>query len=131
MIEFTRLSHFHIQATQDGRDEARAFYGTLLGLQEIPLPPEFGPKPPVMWFRLLNFDLHVRFCEGFTKVTVAEDIANNPPRHICLEIKHAKVVRKKLEKAGAQIRNGYPFKDRESFFVIDPFGNLIELIEFL
>lgn len=130
MVEFTRLNHIHIQATKDGKEEARFFYGNLLGLKEIPLPPEFGENPPVIWFKLLNFDIHVRFSEDFIKPQIPAEIAFNPPRHICLEVKDFKAIRQKLEAASAEIRPGFPFKDRDSVFVVDPFGNLIELIEF-
>lgn len=130
MIEFQRLNHVHIQASEDGKEAARWFYGELLGLKEVPLPLEFGSNPPVIWFRLLNFDLHVRFSAGITKPDLPQDLALNPPRHLCFEIKNCKETRKKLELACADTRDGYPFKDRDSFFVIDPFGNLIELIEF-
>ena len=35
-----RLQHVSIAIPPDGRDDARAFYGGLLGLEERPVPPK-------------------------------------------------------------------------------------------
>ena len=38
-----RLQHVSVAIAPDGADEARAFYGGLLGLREKPVPPKLDP----------------------------------------------------------------------------------------
>ena len=46
-----RLQHVSVAIAADGADEARAFYGGLLGLKEKPVPPNLDPNE-LVWFDL-------------------------------------------------------------------------------
>jgi catechol 2,3-dioxygenase-like lactoylglutathione lyase family enzyme len=50
-------------------------------------------------------------------------------RHVAVEVKDIRSVRTYLEGQGAEIVQAVPMPDRERFYLLDPFGNYIELIE--
>ena len=54
-----RLQHVSVAIAADGADEARAFYGDLLGLEEKPVPPKLDPEQ-LVWFHLGgDLELHL------------------------------------------------------------------------
>jgi len=50
-------------------------------------------------------------------------------RHVAVEVRDIRAVRAYLEREGAGILEAVPMVDRERFYLLDPFGNYIELIE--
>src|SRR4051794_36132756 len=54
----TGLDHAFITIASDGEDAGRAFYGSLLGLEEIPKPAGLSESPGV-WFRAGDEELHL------------------------------------------------------------------------
>jgi YD repeat-containing protein len=114
-----RLSHVNV-TMPPGRDpDARAFYGDLLGLQEIPKPASVQSRPGV-WFDAGGLDVHVSAEEDRTRADVQ--------RHFGLECDDVEALRSRLDKAGYVTENGRPAGWRR-FFVYDPFGNRIEVHE--
>lgn len=109
--------HHNSVLTSDA-DRAREFYAGILGMKEIPYPSTFDF--PVIWFEL--GDQHVHLI-----------VANRPdsisPRHIAFHVRNASVAREALTAMGVAIEDTVKIPGAERFFVHDPDGNRIELIE--
>lgn len=58
------LDHVQVASPRGCETEARRFYGTLLGLEEIDKPPELRARGGV-WFRCGNQQLHIGVEDGF------------------------------------------------------------------
>lgn len=99
--------------------EVRAFYGGLLGLEEIPKPEAYRDAP-YLWYHMGDIDLHV----GLTGK------AEDDERHVAFAVDGLRELRERLETAGFRTRNHTPLPDRERFSFYDPFGNRIEVISF-
>lgn len=109
--------HHNSVVTSDA-DRAREFYAGILGMKEIPYPSTFDF--PVIWFEL--GDQHVHLI-----------VENRPdsisPRHIAFHVRNASAAREALTAMGVAIEDTVKIPGAERFFVHDPDGNRIELIE--
>jgi catechol 2,3-dioxygenase-like lactoylglutathione lyase family enzyme len=113
-----RLQHVSIAVTREGAEQARAFYGGLLGLEERDVLPALDPDGFV-WYRAGgDLELHLM-------------LVDDPPperAHFCLAVDgDLDELRERLEQAGAPTRDTTPLVGRPRFFCQDPFGNLVEL----
>lgn len=114
-----RLSHVNITMPKGGEAIARAFYGELLGLREVPKPESIRNRGGV-WFEAGGLDIHI---------SVEEQRAGaDAYRHFGLECADVDGVRERLTAAGVLVKEGRPVPWRR-FFVYDPFGNRIEIHE--
>ena len=116
MIQFTRLDHILITIPEGKTAEARAFYGQVLNLTEIP-----GEHPGgAIWFAIAGIQLHLREEPG----------ASLSLRHPALEVENLAGAKHELEQNGIAISYSSDIDGRQRFFFRDPFGNRIELLEF-
>jgi catechol 2,3-dioxygenase-like lactoylglutathione lyase family enzyme len=114
-----RLTHINVTAPKGCEDTARAFYGGLLGLREIPKPESLRVRGGV-WFDAGGLDVHI---------SVEEDRTGSDGYwHFGLESADMDNLRLKLKTAGVVTSDGRPAPWRR-FFVNDPFGNRIEFHE--
>ena len=112
-----RLQHVSIPRPPGSDAAARAFFGDLLGLEEIP-PPNSLTSMDVIWFKAGDgAELHV-FLE--------EPLDDPSDRHFCLVVDDVKAVRRKLTEAGHAPYDVQRIPGRPRFFCRDPFGNIIE-----
>jgi catechol 2,3-dioxygenase-like lactoylglutathione lyase family enzyme len=105
-----------------GHDDARAFYGVLLGLEERDAPPKLDASE-LVWFRA-GGDLELHCFES-------ED---EPPRrqHFCLRVDAGLAeLRAALEAAGVDCRDTTEIVGRPRFMCRDPFGNRVELTQWV
>jgi len=131
VAEFTRLNHITVNAPSGSQDKVRWFYGKILGLKEVPIPPKLLDLYEIVWFQLLDFLLHIEFVKEFE--TPPENYENGailPGRHIALEVKNIEHLRQELESHKVEIREAVPIPDRVRFYAKDPFGNFLEIIQF-
>ncbi|MDQ3706888.1 MAG: VOC family protein [Chloroflexota bacterium] len=115
------LDHVQVAAprTEGVEEQARAFYGGLLGLQELEKPGILKPKGGV-WFSLGNGELHVGLEDAFSPALKA---------HPALLVTDLPTLRRRLEEAGLTIAQAEPIPGVSRFYVSDPFGNRLELTE--
>ncbi len=115
------LDHVQVAAprTPDAEDTARAFYGGLLGLQEIEKPDSLKPRGGV-WFSAGSGQLHVGIEEPFSPARKA---------HPAFTVRDLSSLRATLEAAGVSTSEAEVIPGIERFYVHDPFGNRIELME--
>ncbi len=112
-----RLQHVSVPRPPDSEAITRAFYGELLGLEEIP-PPNSLRSAEVIWFKTGgDAELHI----------FREDPSDDPSqRHFCLVVADLRSLREKLAEAGYAPYDVTPIPGRPRFFCRDPFGNIIE-----
>jgi catechol 2,3-dioxygenase-like lactoylglutathione lyase family enzyme len=114
-----RLSHINITMPKGSEDIARAFYGSLLGLKEIPKPETMRSRGGV-WFDAKGVDVHLSVEDPRSGADVQ--------RHFGLECADVDALRAKLQATGIATDAGRPAPWKR-FFVRDPFGNRIEIHE--
>lgn len=115
----TRLQHVSIARPPQSNAQARAFYGALLGLEEVD-PPRSLVSLDVIWYRLgHDTELHI-----LVEDPVGQDRSG---RHFCLAVDDLIALRERCEAAGITVVGDVPIPGRPRFFIRDPFGNLIEL----
>ena len=120
-MEFHRIQHVSIPRPPGSDEEARAFYGEVLGLEEVP-PPQSLHEQDLIWYRVGDHELHL----------FAEDpVQDSSGRHFCLEVDDVEVVRARLAQAGYSPKSAVPIPTRPRFFCQDPFGNRIEFTTIL
>jgi catechol 2,3-dioxygenase-like lactoylglutathione lyase family enzyme len=114
------LQHVSVPMPKGGHDDARAFYGGLLGLEERDVPLETSE---LVWFRV-GGDLELHCFE--TDETPA------PSQHFCLRLGSGlDELRARLEAAGVETEDVPPIPGRPRFMTHDPFGNRVELTEWV
>jgi catechol 2,3-dioxygenase-like lactoylglutathione lyase family enzyme len=121
-VLFRRVNHITVAVPAGKEEEVRAFYGGLLGLNELPRNEALQGHYTLIWYELLDIQLHLDFSPPW--VTPAEN------RHVALEVHDLPKVRQHLEAGGATIREAVLMPDRNRFYLLDPFGNYFEFIEF-
>jgi len=130
-LSIRRLNHITINAPSGEEQKVRDFYGKILGLKEVELPRSLTAVYEIVWFELLDYLLHVEFTHHFVKPqTCIENGVLLPGRHFAIEIKGIKGVRRDLESNNIEILEAVEIPDRDRFYCVDPFGNVLELIEF-
>jgi catechol 2,3-dioxygenase-like lactoylglutathione lyase family enzyme len=119
VIRFTHIDHCSVLITDLAR--ARAFYVGVLGLTEIPKPKTFDFV--ALWFRLED---------GQTLHLLQKPQPDTrSPRHFALRVPDARLAREHFRAHGVEIQETGPIPHCDRFFVSDPDGNRIELIQWL
>jgi catechol 2,3-dioxygenase-like lactoylglutathione lyase family enzyme len=113
------LDHVQIAIPPGGEDQARIFFGELLGLAEIPKPAELGGRGGC-WFQLGDRQLHLGVEADFRPARKA---------HIAVAVDDLTGLRAMLQGAGYETCGDVPVEGRERFFTSDPFGNRIEFLQ--
>ena len=112
------LDHLQLAMPKGREAEARAFYGTLLGLSELRKPPELAARGGC-WFACGALQVHLGVEAEFNPAKKA---------HPAFLVGDVKQMEAKVRAAGCPITTDAPAQGRERFFTTDPFGNRIELI---
>lgn len=114
------LQHVSIPMPKGGHDDARAFYGRLLGLEEREVPPKLDASE-LVWFRV-GADLELHCFESDEPAPHAQ--------HFCLRIDAGlDGLRERLEATGVDVEDTTEIVGRPRFMTRDPFGNRVELTE--
>ncbi|WP_232696064.1 VOC family protein [Brevibacillus daliensis] len=117
---FTGIEHVQIAAPKGCEDQAREFYGSVLGMKELPKPANLVSRGGC-WFIVGQQELHIGVQENFTPATKA---------HPGFLVQNLQQLREKLTQSGITIKEEPSIDGRTRFFVTDPFGNRIEFLEF-
>jgi catechol 2,3-dioxygenase-like lactoylglutathione lyase family enzyme len=112
------IDHVQIAMPAGGEAAARAFFGGLLGLAEIPKPAEMAARGGC-WFAVGALQLHLGVDAEFSPATKA---------HVALRSDALEDLRKRLIDAGHQTQDDVPVAGHARFFTTDPFGNRIEFV---
>ena len=115
-FQYTHIDHCSVLITDVAK--ARHFYGDVLGLREIPAPREFGFV--AIWYDLGGTYLHLLLKEQPDTIS---------PRHFCLHVSDCAAARRELSAKGLKIDETVKIDAADRFFVRDPDGNRIELLQ--
>jgi catechol 2,3-dioxygenase-like lactoylglutathione lyase family enzyme len=113
------IDHVQTAIPVGGEAVARSFYGALLGLTEIPKPPEMAARGGC-WFAVGDRQLHLGAEADFRAAKKA---------HVALATDELERLRSRLVAAGLDTTDDTPVDGRNRFFTHDPFGNRIEFME--
>ncbi|MBI1885375.1 MAG: VOC family protein [Chloroflexi bacterium] len=125
MSEIVGLHHVQMNVPAERAEEARRFYGGVLGLEEMPRPyslPAAGRQG--VWYRCGEGEFHVFFAPS-------GDYRNDSTsRHPAFLVADLEALRGRLEGAGVAVEEAVPIPGRRRFFCRDPFGNRLEFLAF-
>jgi len=117
-MQVTQIDHCSVIITDVER--SRRFYRDILGLKEIVKPRTFNFV--VVWFDLGNQQLHL----------LLKDMADSiSPRHFALRVPDVAAARTFFRERGIPIQETTPIPGADRFFIADPDGNRIEIIQWL
>jgi len=116
--EVLAIDHVQIAMPVGGEDDARAFYGGLLGLEELPKPMPLAARGGC-WFGHAAVQLHLGVEEGFQPARKA---------HPAFVIAGLDGLAAALAAAGHRVDWNDELPHLRRLYTDDPFGNRIELI---
>jgi catechol 2,3-dioxygenase-like lactoylglutathione lyase family enzyme len=111
------IDHVQVAIPRGREDDARAFYGGVLGLEEIPKPEPIRARGGV-WFRAGAQELHLGVEDPFAPARKA---------HPGLVADDLGAIRARLAATGAGFEDDAKIAGVDRLFVHDPFGNRLEL----
>ena len=114
-----RVTHIdHVSVIITDVERSRRFYRDVLGLKEIAKPRTFDFV--VVWFDVGNQQLHL----------LLKDRPDRPsPRHFALRVADAGAARAHFRERGVPAAEATPIPGADRFFIHDPDGNRIEIIQ--
>jgi catechol 2,3-dioxygenase-like lactoylglutathione lyase family enzyme len=115
-----KLDHVQLAGPPGCEEDARAFYGGLLGLEEIPKPESLRASGGV-WFRVGGEELHIGIEDPFAPARKA---------HPGLRVDAGRLdgLADELAAAGAPVTWDERYPGIRRFYTADPFGNRIEIL---
>jgi catechol 2,3-dioxygenase-like lactoylglutathione lyase family enzyme len=119
MAQLPGIHHVQIAIPANSEDIARKFYGELLEFREIAKPINLQQRGGV-WFETRNMPLHLGVDKGFRPARKA---------HVAFFVDDIDRMRARVEEAGYHPIDDEPLVGYIRFYLNDPFGNRLELLE--
>ncbi len=113
------IHHVQVAILSGGEESARRFYGDILGLREVEKPENLRARGGV-WFDTGSLQLHLGVDPEFSPATKA---------HVAYEVADLAAVRERCRAAGHPVREDEPLPGYDRFYVADPFGNRVEVLQ--
>ena len=113
------LNHVQLAMPRGAEAEARAFYGEVLGMEEVAKPPHLAARGGV-WFSSGAATLHLG---------VENDFRPAKKAHPGLLVEGLAELVARCEAAGHPPTRDQPLEGYDRVYVADPFGNRVELME--
>ena len=121
-IGIVQLDHVNVVVPKSHEAEARNFYGSILGLTEIPKPSELQGRGGA-WYQLGSVQLHLS-----AKADTAA--AQTRKGHVCYTVADVALAEEQLRSSEIEIiPDGQPMPGKPRFYLRDPDGNLIEIAQ--
>jgi catechol 2,3-dioxygenase-like lactoylglutathione lyase family enzyme len=111
------FDHVQLAAPPGCEDAARAFFGGVLGMTELPKPEPLASRGGV-WFQAGEHELHVGVEEQFSPARKA---------HPGLVVSDLDAVRARFREASIPYEDDEAIAGTDRLYVHDPFGNRLEL----
>lgn len=115
---FSAIDHVQLAMPFGGEDQARAFYGMLLGMREVLKPAELA-KRGGCWFECGPVQIHLGVEADFRPARKA---------HPALRCMDYDGLVSRLKAAGVEVTDDASIPGVRRRHIADPFGNRIELI---
>jgi catechol 2,3-dioxygenase-like lactoylglutathione lyase family enzyme len=113
------IDHVQLAMPESGEDQARAFYVGVLGFTEVPKPANLAKRGGV-WFTSGSAHVHLGVEKEFHPARKA---------HPAFQVDDLEALRISCDAAGCTVVEDEPLPGYHRFYVNDPFGNRIELLE--
>ena len=124
MLSFKSFSH--VSVTVSDLEKAKAFYGGLIGLKELPRPPFNFPGA---WYQIGNIQLHLSVNEKLAPRLVERERFNIKDPHFALWVEDGDEIARRIAEAGIA---HFDFSDSPTgfrqLFIKDPDGNMVEFL---
>jgi glyoxylase I family protein len=117
-LPILKIDHCSVIITDVER--SRRFYRDIVGLKEINKPRTFDFV--AVWFDLGDQHLHLLLKDKPDSIS---------PRHFALRVAEARQAREHFHKHGIATQEATPLPGADRFFIADPDGNRIEIIQWL
>jgi catechol 2,3-dioxygenase-like lactoylglutathione lyase family enzyme len=115
-----QLHHVNVTVPRELETATKKFYGSVLGLQELPKPE--GTRPSGAWYQIGPVQLHLSI-EDETDQRLST-------RHVCYTVDDIVGAEDDFRRAGVEvISDPRPIPGRPRVYLRDPGGNLIEIVE--
>ena len=134
MAMLKRVDHLNVQVPPEKEDEAKHFYGEILGLSQLTKPDNLGRSgahyclSEEPWY-----EPHLGIARGASVVDIGLNQALR--NHLGFQVDDLAAARQAFEAAGIEISGADPARSeerdfyQERFFVRDPGGNQLEIME--
>ncbi len=116
----TALHHVNVTVPAELEAAAKEFYGSVLGLQQIPKPA--ASRQSGAWYQIGATQLHLS----------VEDEADGSlsSRHVCFTVEDLDAAEKRFRDAGVEIiPDARPIPGSPRIYVRDPAGNQLEIAQ--
>jgi len=117
-MKLVAIEHVQLAMPAGAEDRARAFYGGVLLLREIPKPPHLAKRGGV-WFESEGVKVHLGVDPDFRPATKA---------HVAFLIEGLPDLVARCRDAGCAVTTDEPLEGFDRVYVSDPFGNRLELM---
>ncbi len=116
----TALHHVNVTVPAELETATKHFYGSLLGLTQVPKPA--AARQSGAWYQIGNNQLHLS--------VEAEERGLLSSRHICFNVSSLAETEQRFRDAGVEIiPDPRPIPGTERFYVRDPGGNQLEIVQ--
>lgn len=116
---FEGWHHVLLAMPPGGEEAADGFYAERLGLEAVPKPAHLATRGG-RWYRGAGLELHLGAEDGFRASTKS---------HPAMRVRGLAELRRALERDGVTVTDDTQLDGQERWYVTDPFGNRLELIE--
>jgi catechol 2,3-dioxygenase-like lactoylglutathione lyase family enzyme len=113
------IDHIQLAIPKGGEEKARSFYADILGLTELPKPPELAKRGGA-WFTCGGVNVHLGVEADFRPAVKA---------HPAFRVAGLDGIEQRAQQGGYRVVQDEPLPGYKRIFVYDPFGNRIELME--
>jgi catechol 2,3-dioxygenase-like lactoylglutathione lyase family enzyme len=121
MYRFKAIDHIQLAAPKGCEDTARKFFIDILGFEEMEKPEELKKRGGV-WFRNGGTQVHIGVEEPFVPAKKA---------HPAFEVADIEALKKHLLANGVEVIEDNNLPGANRFYTADPFGNRIEILEWI
>ena len=116
----TALHHVNVTVTAELETAAKEFYGSVLGLKQVPKPA--AARPAGAWYQIGVNQLHLSVED--------EQNARLSSRHVCFSVSDLAETERRFRDAGVEIiPDPRPVPGTQRFYVRDPGGNQLEIVQ--
>ena len=115
----SRLHHVQLAIPAGGEDACRAFWGGVLGMDELEKPPVLAARGGC-WFRGGGIEVHLGVEQEFVPARKA---------HPGFLVSGLRELAETLSDAGVTVTWDGEFPGHDRFYADDPFGNRLEFLE--
>ena len=114
------LHHVNVTVPAELEQQTKRFYGEVLGLEQVPKPS--SSRQSGAWYQIGLNQLHLS--------VEAEDSGPLSSRHVCFAVADLSATETRFREADVEIiPDPRPIRGVSRFYVRDPGGNLLEIVQ--